>query len=629
MQKIFLYLATCVWMMLTTHKANAYDFSAVNNGQTIYYNITSSTAPLTVEVTYEQQDAGNYSGSIDIPDNVTYNSNTYTVTAIGDYAFAYCNGLTGSLTFSNSIITIGDYAFAYCSELTGTLTLSNSVTVIGDYAFSYCSGLTSVTIPNSVTTIGDWAFSDCSGLTGSLTIPNSVITIGEFAFFYCSGLTGPLTLPNSITSIGISAFSHCSGLTSIIIPNSVITIGEGSFSYCSGLTSIIVGAGNPNYSSLDGVLFNKLQSTLIQYPAGKTGSYTIPNTVTSIGDGAFAGCTGLTSVTLLNSVISIGSSAFAYCSGLTSIDVNVDNPNYSSLGGVLFNKLQDTLIQCPAGKTGNYTIPNSVTTIGEVAFAGCGGLTAVTLLNSVITIGEAAFAGCSRLTAVTLPNSVITIGDYAFSYCSGLTAVTLPNSVTTIGIFTFAFCSGLISVTIPNSVTTIGVWAFSDCSGLTSITIPNSVTTIGSKAFFNCSGLTEVHVKVENPPVLGSDVFYNVSDTIPVYVLCGKEAVYKSTKGWDYFTNITEDCTGIEELAIENQHTIYPNPATDNIHISLPENVHNAFFTLYDMQGKELIKQEVSNQETVLLNNLAAGIYIYHIKTNKENQTGKLRINSK
>ena len=150
----------------------------------------------------------------------------------------------------------------------------------------------------------------------------------------------------------------------------------------------------------------------------------IGNSVTSIGHYAFAFCDGLTSVTIPNSVTSIGYGAFSFCTGLTSINVASDNPNYCSINGVLFNKNRTTLISYPGGKQGAYSIPNSVTSIGELAFVGCSGLTSVTIGNSVTSIGVCAFVECTGLTSVTIPNSVTSIGIDAFSYCSGLTSVT-------------------------------------------------------------------------------------------------------------------------------------------------------------------------------------------------------------
>ena len=375
----------------------------------------------------------------------------------------------------------------------------------------------------------------------------------------------------SVTSIGEVAFSDCSGLTSVTIPNSVTSIGNRAFSACSSLNSINVASGNTHYSSIDGVLYNYVQDTLIKCPGAKTSvtipigvtfigeqafsgcsgltSVTIGNSVTSIGDYVFSGCSGLTSVTIGNSVTSIGDGAFYYCSSLTSINVASGNTHYSSIDGVLYNYVQDTLMQCPCAKT-SITIPNSVTSIGEHAFENCSDLTSVTIPNSVTSIGGSAFWCCRGLTSVTIGNSVTSIGEDAFYNCSDLTSVTIGNSVTSIGGGAFEDCSGLTSVTIPNSVTSIGVRAFydcsglttlnfnaincqdfeeyygydngnryypfsgtslttvnigdsvqripanfvRDCSGLTSVTIGNSVTSIGEDAFYNCSGLTSVTI---------------------------------------------------------------------------------------------------------------------------------------
>jgi len=333
----------------------------------LYYNLdaTNQTAEVVRQIA---------SGKIIIPSSVTYNSVSYSVTSIVDYAFRDCTGLT-------------------------SLTIGNSVTSIGNYAFYMCSGLNSLTIGNSVISIGEEAFRDCTGLT-SVTIPNSVTIIGICAFYGCTGLTS-LTIGNSVTSIGMGAFSECSGLTSVTIPNSVTYIESGAFAICSGLTSIDVASDNSNYCSVDGVLFNKDKTTLIQYPGGKQGAYSIPNSVTGIVEWAFAGC-----------------------SGLTSIDVASDNSNYCSVDGVLFNKDKTTLIQYPGGKQGAYSIPNSVTSIGEEAFFNCTGLTSVTIPGRVTSIGKEAFYNCTGLTSVTIPGSVTSIGWYAFYMCSGLTSVT-------------------------------------------------------------------------------------------------------------------------------------------------------------------------------------------------------------
>ena len=344
--------------------------------------------------------------SITIPDSVT---------SIGDGTFEDCTGLT-SITIPNSVESIGSDAFAGCSSLTSinvargnnyysgnngvlfnkkktelirypegksqtSYTIPNSVTSIGDWAFRGCTGLTSITIPDSVTSIGDRAFAGCTGLT-SITIPDSVTSIGESAFAGCTGLTS-VTLGNGVTSIEDEAFYECTGLTSITIPNSVESIGSDAFAGCSSLTSINVARGNNYYSGNNGVLFNKKKTELIRYPEGKSQtSYTIPNSVTSIGAGAFYGCTGLTSITIPNSVTSIGEMAFLCCRSLTSI-----------------------------------TIPDSVTSIGYGTFADCTGLTSITIPNSVTSIEDAAFDGCASLKDVYYTGSkdewkAISIGEY-------------------------------------------------------------------------------------------------------------------------------------------------------------------------------------------------------------------------
>ncbi|MDR0566069.1 MAG: leucine-rich repeat protein, partial [Prevotellaceae bacterium] len=321
----------------------------------------------------------------------------------------------------------------------------NGMPIYSFYSGSIYNGkgkasLTSIKLPAGLISIAMAAFSDCSGLT-SVTIGNSVTAIGSYAFSACENLTS-VTIPSSVTTIGDAAFAACENLTSVTIPNSVTTIGSDAFGYCRSLTSISVDAGNTAYSSDAGVLLNKNQTTLLYCPEGKTGSYTIPNSVTTIEGFAFQACNGLTSVTIGNSVTTIGEYAFNYCSGLT----------------------------------GTLTIPNSVRSIGSGAFYDCNGLTSVTIGNSVATVGSRAFYYCSGLTSVTIPNSVTTIGAEAFKYCSGLTGtLTIPNSVMTIGNSAFYDCSGLTSVTIPSSVTTIKDYAFSSCSGLTSVTNLNPV----------------------------------------------------------------------------------------------------------------------------------------------------------
>jgi hypothetical protein len=419
------------WLLLTTPFAVQAQFSyATNNGTITIWGTPDAY------------------GAVVIPDTV----NGLPVTAIGGDAFLFDDRLT-SITIPNSVTTIGGKAFEWCTSLTN-VTIGNGVTSIGDGAFNSCRGLTSVIIPNSVTSIGtsggwyvfdgvvydDGAFENCTNLT-SVTIPNGVTSIGGAAFFGCTHLTN-VTIGGGVASIGTGAFNSCGSLTSVSIPSSVTNIEEAAFGSGGNLSAINVETNNPVYSSVSGVLFNKSQTTLIQYPLGKVGSYSIPNTVTTIGDDAFESCWNLTSVTIPNSVTTIEHDAFVGCTSLTNItipysvtsiadaapfvmcrnlsaiNVETKNPVYSSVVGVLFNKSQTTLVECPPGKVGSYSIPNTVTTIGNDAFESCEWLTSVTVPNSVSYIGDYAF-GQSSVGGLYFQGNAPGFGGYAFGASEG------------------------------------------------------------------------------------------------------------------------------------------------------------------------------------------------------------------
>ena len=460
-----------------------------------------------------------------------------------------------SYTIPSTVTAICDGAFYWCHRLS-SLTIPNSVTTIGDRAFSRNSHLTSLTIPNSVTSIGDSAFECCSSLT-SLTIPNSVTSIGNAAFWGCSSLT-LLTISDSVTTIGNSAFESCSSLTTLTIPASVTTIGANPFSKLN----LQLDNRSPHFYVKDNVLFTADKKKLIAYCSTQT-SYSISDSVTSIGDRAFCGCDSLTSLTIPSSVTSIGDSAFWGCSSLTSLTIpssvtaigdcafywssitSLTIPNsVTSIGEWAFSRcLSLTSLTIPNSVTSisnsafedcssitSLTIPESITSISNSAFSGCSSLTSLTIPSSVTSIGDWAFGGCHSLTSLTIPNSVTSIGNSAFGGCSSLTSLTIPDSVTSIGDSAFSCCFSLTSLTIPYSVTSIGDWAFGHCESLTSLTIPDSVTSIGNEAFEYCSSLTSLTIP-NSVTSIRDGAFYNCSSltslTIPDSVTSmGQGALY-------------------------------------------------------------------------------------------------------
>ena len=428
--------------------------------------------------------------------------------SIGYRAFFECGGLT-NVVIPDSVTSIGQYAFIRCDSLEsmtlpfvgasvdgatnthfgylfGASKYSDNATyvpatlksveittaqIIDANAFNGCTTLTNVTLGNKVTTVGDSAFLGCTGLT-NLVIGENVTSIANNAFNGCIGLRNA-TIPNSVTSIGVSVFSGCTGLESLTLP----FVGANSdgasnthFGYIFGASSYEQN-GTAIPSTLKNVIVTSAQGIGDYAFYGCTGltSVTLPESLRCIGNSAFYRCTGLTSIIIPSLVSSINSAAFSNCVNLESIKVDANNETYYDTNNCIIEISTKTLIL----GLNNSIIPTD---------------------GSIKIIGDYAFNVCTGLTSVTIPDSVTSIGQYAFDNCTKLTSITIGANVTSIGYRAFRFCTALNSIVIPDSVISIGQEAFSDCTGLTSVTMGNKVSNVGNNAFGRCFSLESVHI---------------------------------------------------------------------------------------------------------------------------------------
>lgn len=351
-------------------------------------------------------------------------------------------------------------------------------------------------------------------------------------------------------------------ISSISIPKTVTEIEPSFFSDLSVLNEIHVDTENPKFTDIDGILYNKNTDILIACPSKREG-YIIPNSVKVIGNFALSGRKKVTKVEIPESVTSIGSGAFIMCDSLKKIKVAPENAQYRDIDGVLFNKDISKLIFYPLLSDVNVAIPNTVNEIGDYAFFENESITSIAIPPCVSSIGKGVFSGCLNLRLVDIPSSVVSIGDEAFYYCESLRNIDIPSSVTDIGTGTFAYCSNLKSISIPMRISEIKCYSFNGCSSLEIVNIPSSVISIGDKAFCGCTSLKEIifpeslsyignyafnpsdynrttdtkisalktiKFKSLTPPKLGQNAFYAYSPNI--YIPKGTLSTYKNMVFW-------------------------------------------------------------------------------------------------
>lgn len=531
------HLFTALLLLFVT-VANAYDFEVSG----IYYNILSEEAK-SVEVT-----KGAYSGSVVIPENVTYNDVTYSVTSIANDAFFNCSGLT-SVEIPDNVKTIGYSAFAYCNSL--------SFVVFGSGVVNVCMNAFIGTYVEEVfiDDLSAWCRINFDGaqanpifhseklyLNGEvihdLVIPDDVKTIGSYAFYYCSSLTS-IKIPDNVISIGKGAFGMCNNVKQISLGNCVADIGGYAFYSCRNITEVV-----------------------------------IPEGVESIGECAFSGLTNLTSITIPSTLSVVGKDAFRSLDNLAQINI------------------------CDIGKWCNivfaneYANPMSNLGYGDEIYLNNVSITKLELPDNIVSIGDYAFYGANYVfrsmsgECLVIPEGVTNIGDYAF-YSFPMDDVSLPTTLKTIGNYVFHNCTYLNKVIIPNGVKSIPDHAFSGCSTLQSVEIPSSITSIGDYAFMYCNNLTSItsYITVDDLFTISNYAFedFDKSKCI-LYVPCGAKEIYAATSGWSGFENIVEIATFDLEVTVAGYATLYLDFA-----VEIPEEVD--VYTANAVEG-DLLKME-------------------------------------
>ncbi|MBQ4385916.1 MAG: leucine-rich repeat domain-containing protein [Kiritimatiellae bacterium] len=511
------------------------------------------------------------------------------------YGEKYING-------ANPLYYASDGLYLNGTKLSGNLLIPDGVSIIGDGVFANCRGITNIVFNDTVTTIGDSAFMGCKGIA-NLVIPDTIASIGSEAFNGCGLIS--LVIPNTITNIGIGAFSYSENLSSITIPQYLCDGNEWGYSdgrfqnvfpYCHSITNLIIAEGVTNIASrafehvgwmsmrisitipstlksvgssafighnLKAVHISDLAAwceidfedeyanplttrypTLVLNGTPLQGHLEIPEGVTKISRGAFAGQYAISSITIPSSVRQVGSGAFEGTHWITVYTADISSWCRINFEDMYANPLcygRGYLVANGELLQGELTIPSDVSSVGPYAFAGCKTLTKVTIGENVRRIGERAFYGCSDVTSLVIADSVSRIGDAAFGGCLGLadsdgftivrdvlygysgesSTVSVPENVYEISGSAFSGRTNITSIAIGDSVRCIGNSAFSGCSCLRDITIPNSITNIGSSAFYKCSALNTIEIP-EAIKIIGSSMFYGCDGltnmTIPIGV---------------------------------------------------------------------------------------------------------------
>lgn len=554
-------------MALFAVTMSAYDFEAVNGDEvTLYYNINEDGKTVTL-VQGPQKYSTYY---IVIPESVSNDGKSYTVTAIGTMAFQNCGPC--EVHMPNSIVEIQNSAFNKCSL--ADITFSKNLKHIGRYAFESASfnsqSLYPVELPEGLETIGERAFKSTNLVR--LKVPESVTTIDGWAFSYCASLV-EISLPKNLKSLKECTFFNCGQLKTIVLPENLEYIGERAFSSSTGTggleeitfptTLTEIGANAFGYTKLVRVVLpdnitklgkevfmscTKLEE--ITFSKGMTEipfrcvlncsqlfKVTIPNTITKIDTWAFSDCTSLSSISLPESLTDVGSSVF-YNTAITSTIKLPSKLTYIGEGMFSGCKYMTT-----------FTIPNTIKEIKDGAFKHCENLSEIVIPESVTSIGKSAFAECYSLKEVTIPTSITSISEWCFSDCTGLQKVNFHDKLLSIGRYAFFHCENLDNVQFPKSIKEIIPDAFNSCTSLHNVTLPSSLERLGDGTFAGCPNVNKLHINRAIPPLVfilqGVKLFGVVeegSDCV-LYVPKGSKSSYVALAETQYknFVDIVEE----------------------------------------------------------------------------------------